>query len=1058
MARERSAARSAGEGTPTARLRPAGKWWPRSALVAMLLLAVALPACVPKPPTEELASPTGGVVAPAELVLTATVRDVLRGDREGGHPDFESFVGSVQHLVEPQLGPDRTPVLANPGSLEGGIHSAESFYQWYHDVEGVNESVPLELTLALDGDAYGFRSNSFFPIDDQLFGNQGLDHNFHFTLELHTQFAYERGQRFRFSGDDDVWVFIDDELALDLGGVHPSLTKVVELDTLGLTPGEVYPLDLFFAERHTDESNFRIETGIVLIDVPSGPPVAEDQLLETPGGVALPIELVATDPDDALLAYRIVAPPEPGIVLGEPPFVTYVASPRFTGVDFFEFVANDGSEDSNVARVTIDVLPSAAVEPVTDLYCRPKWDKIDVTWSAVPGAASYELFRSDGGAAFQRVAETEALVYADFDRHEGGVYTYWLVAHDDQGGASVRSNPCAAEPAAMSRGRPPEIVSSPGLAVLVGETYEYDVDAVDPDGDDVAYSLALAPTGMTIDAATGLIRWTPAADQIGESPVTVRAVDPGGLSGLQAFYVIAVAANEPPVTAASAALPGTTADAGGPYEAEEGAVFTLDGSGSRSAAGDPLVHRWHFDGKSYLGALAQVSLADQGEATATLSVDDGRGGVDDDRAQVRVVNAEPEADAGPDQLGRCEPYDPDLGILPSDQGWAYGSAGPDALAESGYSLDVSAPDGLRLVQDDTGDPRNLQHYLCTTESFDFAEHEVRVDAEVEIFTSTFRHARDPDEAGFNRAGWSIGAVDVLGRQVSLHIGDTGLFLVGEGHSSTDLVPFESRGALHRFALVIGASGASVFVDGGATPAAWLRLSSFGSRQTDLDRIEIGDTSAGEHSSSALRSFAVSVSGAPPAPPDGPPVGEGELASIAGSFTDAGVLDVHTAEIDWGDETRDSVTPSQGAGEGTAEGSHVYLDSGLYTATLTVTDDDGGAGSDDVQVRVRNAAPEVHRAGELSVTAGETLDQVLATFSDAGSLDTHEALVSWGDEPGVFEPATVVGRDGSGTVSGFHVYANRGTYLATVVVVDDDGGTGYVQLEVSVGRRRWRSAR
>ena len=43
-------------------------------------------------------------------------------------------------------------------------------------------------------------------------------------------------------------------------------------------------------------------------------------------------------------------------------------------------------------------------------------------------------------------------------------------------------------------------------------------------------------------------------------------------------------------------------------------------------------------------------------------------------------------------------------------------------------------------------------------------------------------------------------------------------------------------------------------------------------------------------------------------------------------------------------------------------------------------------------------------------------------------------------------------------SGFHVYANRGTYLATVVVVDDDGGTGYVQLEVSVGRRRWRSAR
>ncbi len=34
------------------------------------------------------------------------------------------------------------------------------------------------------------------------------------------------------------------------------------MDSLGLTLGETYPMDIFHAERHTNESNFRIETTI----------------------------------------------------------------------------------------------------------------------------------------------------------------------------------------------------------------------------------------------------------------------------------------------------------------------------------------------------------------------------------------------------------------------------------------------------------------------------------------------------------------------------------------------------------------------------------------------------------------------------------------------------------------------------------------------------------------------------------------------------------------------------------------------------------------------------
>lgn len=65
-------------------------------------------------------------------------------------------------------------------------------------------------------------------------------------------------------------MFINDRLAIDLGGLHPSQSDEVSLDeaagALGITRGGVYPLDLFHAERHTSESNFRIDTNLQFVD------------------------------------------------------------------------------------------------------------------------------------------------------------------------------------------------------------------------------------------------------------------------------------------------------------------------------------------------------------------------------------------------------------------------------------------------------------------------------------------------------------------------------------------------------------------------------------------------------------------------------------------------------------------------------------------------------------------------------------------------------------------------------------------------------------------------
>ncbi len=79
-----------------------------------------------------------------------------------------------------------------------------------------------------------------------------------------------------------------------------------------------------------------------------------------------------------------------------------------------------------------------------------------------------------------------------------------------------------------------------------------------------------------------------------------------------------------------------------------------------------------------------------------------------------------------------------------------------------------------------------------------------------------------------------------------------------------------------------------------------------------------------------------------------PVAVGETVAISADFADPGVLDTHTAAIDWGDGAMTAGVVNEANGSGTASGSYAYAAPGIYTLTLTVTDKDGGSDSESYQ--------------------------------------------------------------------------------------------------------------
>ncbi len=284
---------------------------------------------------------TASLGNPETITIPITYWDQRQEDCDDPNRQFEwsqcrlYAKGIIRDIVKNRLGSDGLPVptYANNSAAWAAYHDVftanvighdpvlptDNFYRWFHEAYDANgnqisKRYDREVVFHRSGNnTYEYGSKGTFPLDNVDFSKNDsatkTGHNFHFTahMRIPMKISADGTEQFWFSGDDDVWVFLNNQLVLDLGGLHMDTEGHFTINSQGdvistvdnvadqacrqtvadprqvgydlynnqvenkctrkpatttidtnFKPGDVVNLDFFYAERSTSESNTRI--------------------------------------------------------------------------------------------------------------------------------------------------------------------------------------------------------------------------------------------------------------------------------------------------------------------------------------------------------------------------------------------------------------------------------------------------------------------------------------------------------------------------------------------------------------------------------------------------------------------------------------------------------------------------------------------------------------------------------------------------------------------------------------------------------------------------------